>query len=350
MTTSENAALSPYLGALRQSLLEGLILLEGVVKQPIGLTYDLRAARSALTVALGREEAEAEADGGEGHDAARPLRRPRPAVTLEQALQSLTATRRTLGVLVDLGGVERGWANRATNVLTRAGQRLGTELRQKTAAKVRGLYVVLDPQAARGRDTLQLAEAVLANGARIIQLRDKLSEKGVQLQTARRLMELCAKHDALLIVNDHADLVAAANAHGLHLGQKDLPIEEARWGLSWGQLVGTSNATVEEAMASQQKGADYVAVGAMFPSPSKDNTRPAGVATLRKVKEQAQVPLVAIGGITEANVDEVLAAGADAIAVVSAVLGAGDPGKAAARLSERIERALAGRGPAPVNR
>jgi thiamine-phosphate pyrophosphorylase len=261
-----------------------------------------------------------------------------------QAVENLAVTQRTLDILAGMGAVERPWADRTRRVLARAEQRLSTDARKERVARVRGLYVILDPTAAKGRDLVKLAEAVLKGDARMLQLRDKQLEKGLQLPIAKRLTELCEEHKALLIVNDHADLAAASGAHGVHVGQKDLPVPETRKQLAADQLVGNSNATVEEAMLAQQQGVDYAAVGAMFPSPSKDNTRPAGIATLAKVKEQAQVPLVAIGGITEKNVAEVVAAGADAISVISAVLGAPNPGQAAKRLSEKIEKALAKRG------
>ncbi|MSP78305.1 MAG: thiamine phosphate synthase [Dehalococcoidia bacterium] len=336
--------MTPYREAFKRSLLEGLILLEGVVTQPAGLTYDLRAARAAFMEADGlTAEGVEEAGSDDAAVGGRPARRARPTVTLDQALQNLNITRQTLTVLEELKAVDALWAERTRKVLARAEQRLGAQLRQRIAGQVCGLYVILDPQVAKGRDLLQLAETALKNGARVLQLRDKQTEKGLQLPLAKQLTALCDQHKALFFVNDHADLTGSSGAHGLHVGQKDLSIEDARKYLAPRQLIGRSNATLEEALASQQQGADYIAVGAMFPSTSKDNTRPAGVATLRRVREQSRTPLVAIGGITEANVDEVMAAGADSIAVISAVLSAPDPGQAAARLSERIERVLAAR-------
>jgi thiamine-phosphate pyrophosphorylase len=333
-----------YADALRRSLLEGMVLLEGVVTQPIGLTHDLRTTRTALMEQMGLGEG-VDAGGDAGASVTgRVLRRERPAITKEQAMDDLAIAQRTLDVLAARGGVERSWAERTRRVLARVGQRLGGEMRQQVAAKVRGLYVILDPQQSRGRDITQIAEQVLKNGARVLQLRDKQSEKGLQLPVAKRLTELCEQHGALLIVNDHADMAASCGAHGLHVGQKDLPVAEARRSLAPRQLLGNSNATMDEAMASQQAGVDYLAVGAMFATTSKDNTRPAGLATLSRVREQAQAPLVAIGGINEGNVEQVIAAGADSVAVISAVAGADDPGQAAARMTERIERALARRG------
>ena len=149
---------------------------------------------------------------------------------------------------------------------------------------------------------------------------------------ARRIRDLCDRHDAVFIVNDHADLAFACDAHGLHLGQHDLPVAEARAILKPYQIVGTSNALVEEAAVSQSQGVDYLAVGAMFPTDTKDRTRPAGLSTLSAVKATASVPVVAIGGINLGNVSQVVQAGADAVCVISAVVGAPDPEAAARQL------------------
>ena len=204
--------------------------------------------------------------------------------------------------------------------------------REKSAQRVRGLYVIVDAQAAGGRDLVELTQAVLRGGASVIQLRDKLHDKGDVLPVARRIRDLCDTHDAIFIMNDHADLAVACDAHGLHLGQHDLPVAEARAILRSYQLIGTSNALPEEALESEKQGADYLAVGAMFPTETKERTRPAGLSTLSEVKARAGVPVVAIGGINLDNISQVVRAGADAACVISAVVGAPDPEAAARRL------------------
>ena len=204
--------------------------------------------------------------------------------------------------------------------------------REKSAQRVRGLYVIVDAQAAGGRDLVELTQAVLRGGASVIQLRDKLHDKGDVLPVARRIRDLCDTHDAIFIMNDHADLAVACDAHGLHLGQHDLPVAEARAILKPYQLIGTSNALPEEALESEKQGADYLAVGAMFPTDTKERTRPAGLSTLSEVKARARVPVVAIGGINLDNISQVVRAGADAACVISAVVGAPDPEAAARRL------------------
>ncbi len=209
--------------------------------------------------------------------------------------------------------------------------------RSEAARGVRGLYVIVDAQAAGGRDLVEVSQAALRGGARVIQLRDKLHDKGDVLPIARRIRDLCDRHEAVFIVNDHADLAAACDAHGLHLGQHDLPVAEARAVLKPYQIIGTSNALVEEAAESESQGADYLAVGAIFPTDTKERTRPAGLVTLAEVKARAAAPVVAIGGINLGNVAEVMRAGADAACVISAVVGAADPEAAARLLTAAME-------------
>jgi thiamine-phosphate pyrophosphorylase len=204
--------------------------------------------------------------------------------------------------------------------------------RRTMAEKINGLYVIIDAQVAQGRDMVGLAQDVLRGGARIIQLRDKVHDKGDVLPIARTIRALCDEHGALFIINDHADLAAACNAHGLHLGQHDLPIKEVRAVLHPHQVIGSSNALLEEALESEREGADYAAVGAIFPTSSKERTRPAGLETLRRVKERLSIPVVAIGGINKDNVAQVVEAGADAVCVITAVLSAPDPEEAVRQL------------------
>lgn len=208
--------------------------------------------------------------------------------------------------------------------------------RQNIARNVNGLYVIIDAQVAGGKDLVDLASLVLAGGANTIQLRDKVNDKGYVLPVARRIRQLCEDFGALLIVNDHADLAIACDAHGLHLGQNDLPIQEARAILRPDQIIGTSNALLEEAMTSERQGADYLAVGAIFPTNTKEKTRPAGLETLEQVAAKSLVPVVAIGGITHENVRQVMSSGADAVCVVSAVIDDNDPEDAARRLVDSI--------------
>ncbi len=221
--------------------------------------------------------------------------------------------------------------------------RLGQRLRSRTLHRFRGLYVIIDPLVTGGREPEQIAEQALEGGAAILQLRDKERDKGRSHPLAAAIKSMCDEKDALFIVNDHADLAAAVQAHGLHLGQDDLSVSDARRSLDAGQIVGRSNHLLEEAIESQAQGADYIAVGAMYPTTSKDQPIVGGVSLLRAVKESVDAPVAAIGGITQERVEEVARAGADAVCVISAVGLAANPRDAAEGMVEAMRRA-GGRG------
>lgn len=200
------------------------------------------------------------------------------------------------------------------------------------------LYVILDGEAARGRALPDLLEAVLAGGARLIQLRDKTRSMADLLPLALALRARCRAAGALFIVNDRADLARAVEADGLHVGQDDLPAAAARRILPPPMILGVSTHDPAQARQAVADGADYVAVGSMYPTATKTGFQLVGPDLLRRVRPDVPVPLVAIGGITESNVGEVMAAGADAAAVISAVCGAPDPQQATARFLSAIRR------------
>ncbi|MBI2908866.1 MAG: thiamine phosphate synthase [Chloroflexi bacterium] len=237
-------------------------------------------------------------------------------------------------------GLDAAWLKEARFALYGIEQELTSRLlRRDRAARVRGLYVIIDPSFCRGRGELDVARAAIAGGASVVQLRDKQRSQGEILPLAVDLKALCQENNVLLIINDHPDLTLAAGADGVHLGQKDLPVAVARRILPIDALVGRSTALFEEALEAVREGADYIAVGSIFPTSSKEDTRPAGLETLRKVREAVTAPLVAIGGINRDNVAQVLEAGADAVAVISAAVCVDDVEAAARDLVSRIERA-----------
>lgn len=216
---------------------------------------------------------------------------------------------------------------------------VGRHLRLEQSARVYGLYVIIDPEVTGGRPPLQVTRGALRGGAKMVQLRDKLSEKGHTLALARSMKDLCDEYDALLIINDHPDLAALTEAGGLHVGQGDLPVKEARRILASGQIIGRSNHLLEEALESEAQGADHVALGNVYATSTKVSIRgraPTGTEVIRKLKEAVGVPVVAIGGINEENLGPVVQAGADAVCVASAVGLAPDPEEASRRLVQRI--------------
>lgn len=203
---------------------------------------------------------------------------------------------------------------------------------------IRGLYVIIDPEACGGRGAVEVAHLALAGGARVLQWRDKQRDKGDQLGDARAIAALCRDAGAIFIVNDHADLALVCGADGVHLGQRDLPIGAVRPIIGSAMIIGVSSNNAAEARAAGVAGADYVAIGAIFSTPSKTNTRPADLDRIREVKAAVRVPVVAIGGIDASNIRSVVEAGADAAAVISAVCAADDPRAAAMELASAFER------------
>ena len=228
------------------------------------------------------------------------------------------------------------------DAMARAELAAASAARRRAAERLRGLYVIVDPALTDGRDPLQVAEQAVAGGASAVQLRVKDDGKGRWLPLALDLRALCADAGVAFIVNDHPDVAAAVDADGVHLGQNDLPTSAARKALRPWQIAGTSNALLDEALASAAQGADYVAVGRMFPTNSKTDTRPAGPETLRAVRSALQEggpPLLAIGGVTPENAPEVARAGADGICVIAAVTLADDPRAVAKRLADAFASA-----------
>jgi thiamine-phosphate pyrophosphorylase len=198
------------------------------------------------------------------------------------------------------------------------------------------LYVVLDRTAARGRDLDDLLAAVIDGGCRMVQLREKDWPSGRLLPLARRLRERCGRTGVTFVVNDRVDLAVAVEADGVHVGQDDLPARDARPLLRAGMLLGVSTHDVEQARAARADGADYVAVGSMFATATKPDFHLVGPALIRKLRGEIRVPLIGIGGVTHDNVAEVVRAGADGVAVISAVCAAPDPEKATRRFVELI--------------
>ncbi len=235
-----------------------------------------------------------------------------------------------------------GWETlaEASRILGYLIGQLGSAVRQEKADLVRGLYVIIDPQVTGGRDPLVIAQAAIQGGARMLQLRDKVRDKGKSLPLAIGLQKLCAESGASLILNDHADVAAIVGSAGLHVGQTDLPVEQARQVLAPGQVLGRSNHEIEELMESERMGVDHVAFGAIYHTDTKGVGRaPQGIGQLRLARDTAQTPLVAIGGINAKNAAAVIEAGADAICVTAAVGSAPEPEAAAASLVKVIEDA-----------
>ena len=264
-------------------------------------------------------------------------------LTIDAALTLLSTSQELLETLREdspEGRVSGEMYQALTETMTALQARIGGHLRQQRARRVRGLYVIIDPQVTNGRDPLEVARAAVQGGASMLQLRDKLRDKGEILPLATTLQSLCQAHDVDLIINDQVDLAVIVGSAGVHVGQSDLPVAEVRRILSSQQVVGRSNHELAEVEQSQEMGADHVAFGAIYATSTKGVGRPPqGVDRLRQARKSTQLPLVAIGGINAENVAPVVEAGADAICVTAAVGMAPDPEAATGGLVEAIREA-----------
>jgi len=213
------------------------------------------------------------------------------------------------------------------------------EKRRERLARMR-LYVITGDHGDEV-ETARIVEAALEGGATIIQLRKKSMPMLEQYRLALALRILTREHEALLIINDHPALAIAADADGVHLGQDDLPPEVVRALPGFeGRLIGRSTHTLDEAKAAIDEGVDYIAVGAVYPTPTKAGRPAVGTGLVSEVAAIADRPFVAVGGIDHDNAPAVVEAGARAIAVVRAVYDAADPAEAARRLHEMITTRL----------
>lgn len=187
------------------------------------------------------------------------------------------------------------------------------------------LYAITDRRALPAGVTLaQAVEAALDGGVTCLQLREKEASAGEILALARTLLPLCRARRVPLLINDRVDIALAAGADGVHLGQDDLPLPEARALLGPDRILGATAHTVEEALRAQAEGADYLGVGAMFPTGTKTNTIPTSADTLKAICAAVSIPVVAIGGVTAQNLPTLAGTGIAGAAVVSAIFSQSD--------------------------
>lgn len=182
---------------------------------------------------------------------------------------------------------------------------------------LKGLYVITDSHLIPHGAFLARVDEALAAGARIVQFRDKGTPDSAMLEKAVSLCRLCEKHGALFIVNDHVDIAVKCGAHGLHIGEDDSDIVQARKSMKSGVIGVSCYNDMERALRMQRKGADYVAFGSFFPSPVKPNARKAQVELLKQASGLLNIPICAIGGITADRAGLLVRNGADMIAVIS---------------------------------
>ena len=202
------------------------------------------------------------------------------------------------------------------------------------------LYLVTDRSLSRGRSTRDIVEAAIRGGVTCVQLREKTATTREFIHEARKIKDLLATYHIPLIINDRLDVALAVGADGIHLGQKDMPLRMART-ISGGRiLIGISVESVEDAVAADEDGADYLGVSPIYATPTKTDTAPAlGLEGLAEIRRIVKCPLVAIGGLNRDNAASVIRSGADGVAVVSALVAAENPERAARQLMHIIQEA-----------
>jgi len=209
-------------------------------------------------------------------------------------------------------------------------------LRRREQLRAAGVYLVTEEALSGGRTSEEIAVAALAAGIRIVQVREKGGTARRSFEVAQALRGVTRRRRALLLVNDRLDLALAAEADGVHLGQDDLPVATARAILGPDALIGLSITDPAQLDAPDVREADYLGVGAVFPTSSKTDARRTGLELLAAARAAVDLPIVAIGGITVGNAAAAVRAGADVLAVISAITASPDPGLAARRLLEVV--------------
>lgn len=202
------------------------------------------------------------------------------------------------------------------------------------------LYAVTD-RSWVGRQTLyEQIEAALRGGATLVQLREKNLMEKEYVEEAVKVKDLCRRYNVPLIINDHVDVALKSGADGVHVGIEDTPVWEIRKRVPKDFIIGATAKTVEQAQNAEKAGADYLGVGAVFPSPTKKNAIRITTEQLKEICLSVSIPTVAIGGISLDNVMEIQGGGMDGIAVVSAIFAAEDIQKATAELKEKVKAVM----------
>jgi thiamine-phosphate pyrophosphorylase len=201
------------------------------------------------------------------------------------------------------------------------------------------LYVITASGCHPGRPLAEVMEQTLQGGAGMLQLRNKTGSRAELLEEAKALRKLTRAYGVPFIVNDYPDIALEVDADGVHLGQEDLRLEEARRMLGPGKIIGVSTHSLEQALAAERAGADYIGVGPVYPTNTKPGRAAVTTSYVAEAARHVRIPFVAIGGITLDNVSEVLAAGATRICAVSAIVGSEDPAATCRSFLEAIRSA-----------
>ena len=202
------------------------------------------------------------------------------------------------------------------------------------------LYAVTDRSWLDGQTLYEQVESAIRGGVTFVQLREKHLEDEAFLKEAEELKELCARYHVPFVINDNVDIAARIDADGVHVGQSDMEALDVRKRLGPDKILGVSAQTVEQALKAQEHGADYLGVGAVFPTGSKDDAVEVDHQTLKAICEAVDIPVIAIGGITKDNVKELGSSGICGIAVISAIFAQDDIEEASRVLKRRTAEAV----------
>ena len=198
------------------------------------------------------------------------------------------------------------------------------------------VYLVTDTGMCPRENLIDVCGKAIDGGATLIQLREKDISSRAFYEEALALKALCARRAVPLLINDRVDIALAAGADGIHIGQSDIPLEAARRLLGKDKIIGVSAGSVAEAVEAEQGGADYLGVGAVFPTSTKDDAENVGIDMLKAVREAVKIPIVGIGGINAENIEKLRGTGIDGVAVVSCIMASRDPEAAAAAPKEKV--------------
>ena len=202
------------------------------------------------------------------------------------------------------------------------------------------LYAVTDRHWLGKRSLKEVVKESLDGGVTFVQLREKTLEDDKFLEEAKELKQLCKEYNVPFVINDNGDIAIAMDADGVHVGQSDMEAGNVREKLGPDKIIGVSAQTVEQAVLAEKRGADYLGVGAVFPTGSKDDAVEVSHETLKAICEAVSIPVIAIGGISVNNVSELAGSGIVGIAVISAIYAAGDIKKAAEDLKAETARVV----------
>jgi len=327
---------------------EGLRFLEDIARfllNDADVSHQLKAMRHNLVKSLSKfgaamlSERDSKADVGFGTQLSQ--RQDLPSLVTANAKRVEEALRvvEELAKLPDLNVTlhSNDFEQARFNLYSLEKELLSKLMRWQRIKQLTGLYVIIDTQILELKDAIGAASKAISGGAKVIQLRDKQNGKGELLVIAKQLKDICYKSSALFIVNDYLDIALASEADGVHVGQEDLPLSVIRNELQVDKIIGISTKTLAQAQKAEAEGADYIAIGSIFSSPTKVNAMVVGLEHLRQVRKSVSIPIVAIGGISKKNIGEVMAAGADSAAVISAVLVQKDMESATRQLVKEIE-------------